>query len=171
MTGDDGGNGADEPEVFGPIDATALREVRDLCLELEPMVESAELDDSLNPGSVAVVLSDGFGNASTARLDVRWSLAGNYAVHYTDDWDRNLRFDRHPKPDAPTRHFRPPPDAPSRPAERSCISVSGIPLVTRAVLSQWRRAYDRGTLEGFNDGADPDKKADEAVLRSPVVGS
>lgn len=146
---------AEDSEVFGPIDAGALREIRDLFLELEPLVETASLDDPLNPQMLSVGLSDGVGDASTARLDVRWSLAGNYAVHYTDDRDRNIRFDRHPKPGAPARHFHPPPDAPSRPVELSCITVSEATLVTRAVLQRWRHAYDRGTLDGINDAKNP----------------
>lgn len=146
---------ADRPEVFGPIDAGALREIRDLFVEMEPLVESATLDDPLNPQTLSVELADGVGDASVARFDVRWSLAGNYAVHYTDGRDRNYRFDCHPKPDAPRRHFHPPPDAPSRPVESSCIGVSAVSLVARAVLQRWRYAYDRGTFDGVNDAANP----------------
>lgn len=144
-----------EREVFGPIDAGALREIRDLFVEMEPLVAAAALDDGLNPQTLSVELSDGIEDASSARFDVRWSLDGNYAFHYTDDRDRNARFDRHPKPDAPTRHFHPPPDAPSRPVEPSCITVAEVPLVTRAVLKRWRHAYDRGTLDGINDAENP----------------
>lgn len=141
--------------VFGPIDAGALREMRDLFVELEPLVETASLDDSLDSQALSVELSDGVGDASTARLDVRWSLPGNYAVHYTDDRDRNFRFDCHPKPDAPRRHFHPPPDAPSRPVEPSCITVDEVSLVTRGVLQRWRCAYDRDSFEGINDAENP----------------
>lgn len=146
---------AETSTAFGPIDAGALREIRDLFVELEPLVETASLDDPLNPQTLSVALSDGVGDASAARLDLRWSVAGNYAAHYTDDRDRNFRFDCHPKPDAPTRHFHPPPDAPSRPVEPSCITVSEVTLVTRAVLHRWRDAYDRGTFEGVNEAKNP----------------
>lgn len=142
-------------EVFGPIDAGALREIRDLLVELEPLVSAASLDDPLNPTVLAVELSDGIGDASAARIDVRWSTVGNYTFHYTDDRDQNFRFDRHPKPNAPTRHFHSPPDAPTRPVEPSCISVTEVGLVTRAVVKRWRYAYDRGTLEGVNDAENP----------------
>lgn len=145
----------DEAGAFGSIDASALRRIRDLFVELEPLVESATLDDPLNPQTVAVELSDGVGAASNARLDVRWSLAGNYAVHYTDDRERDFRFDRHPKPDAPTRHFHLPPDAPSRPVESSCIVVTELELVVRAVLDRWRYAYERGTFDELNDATNP----------------
>jgi hypothetical protein len=142
-------------EGFGPIDAGALREIRNLFVEREPLVETASLDDPLNPQTLSVELSDGVGDASTARLDVRWSVAGNYSVHYTDDRDRNFRFDCHPKPEAPTRHFHPPPDAPSRPVEPSCIIVTEATLVARAVLHQWRDAYDRGAFDDINDAENP----------------
>lgn len=150
---DDESNGG--REVFGPIDAGALREIRDLIVEMEPLVETASVDDPVNPQTLTVELSDGIGDASTARLDIRWSLTGNYAAHYTDDLERDFRFDRHPKPDAPTRHFHPPPAAPSRPVEPSCITVSEVALVTRAVLQRWRDAYDDGTFEDIDDAGNP----------------
>ncbi len=145
----------EQSEVFGPIDAGALREIRDLCVEQEPLVQTASLDDPLNPQTLSIELSDGVGTASTTRIDVRWSLTGNYAAHYTDDRDRNFRFDCHPKPDAPRRHFHPPPDAPSRPVESSCIAVSAVALVTRAILQRWRYAYTHETFEGINDAENP----------------
>lgn len=146
---------SEQSEVFGPIDAGALREIRELFAEMEPLVETASLDDPLDPQMLSVELSDGVGDASTARMDVRWSLTGNYAVHYTDDRDRNFRFDCHPKPDAPRRHFHPPPDAPSRPVEASCITVPEASLVTRAVLQRWRYAHNQETFEGINDAENP----------------
>ena len=159
MTSDDDSSQHTQPHeqsaVFGPIDAGALRELRDLFVELEPLVQAASLDDPLNPQTLSVELSDGVGEASIARIDVRWSLTGNYAAHYTDDRDRNFRFDCHPKPDAPRRHFHPPPDAPSRPVEPSCITVREASLITRAVLQRWRYAYTNGTFEGLNDAENP----------------
>ena len=145
----------EQSEVFGPIDAGALREIRDLFVELEPLVQAASLDDPLNPQTLSVELSDGVGAASTARIEIRWSLAGNYAAHYTDNQGRNFRFDCHPKPGAPTRHFHPPTDAPSRPVEPSCITVREAPLVTRAILQRWRYAYTNSTFEGINDAENP----------------
>jgi hypothetical protein len=149
------GQPAEQTEVFGPIDAGALREIRDLIVNQEPLVEAASLDDPLNPQTLSVELSDGVGAASTAWIDIRWSLTGNYAAHYTDNQGRDFRFDCHPKPDAPTRHFHPPPDAPSRPVEPSCITVREAPLVTRAILQRWRYAYTNGTFEGLNDADNP----------------
>jgi hypothetical protein len=142
-------------EVFGPIDAEALREIRDLFVDLEPLVQTASLDDPLNPQTLSIELSDGVGGASTTQIDVRWSLTGNYAAHYTDNRDRNFRFDCHPKPDAPRHHFHPPPDAASRPVDPSCIAVSETSLVTRAILRRWRYAYTTKTFEGVNDAENP----------------
>ena len=141
--------------VFGPIDAGALREIRDLIVTQEPLVETASLDNPLNPQILSIELADGVGAASTARIEIRWSLAGNYAAHYTDNQGRNFRFDCHPKPGAPTRHFHPPTDAPSRPVEPSCITVREAPLVTRAILQRWRYAYTNSTFEGINDAENP----------------
>lgn len=152
---DQSGENGENVEGFGPIDAGALRSIRDLFVEMEPLVAAADLDDQLNPQTLTVELSDGIGNASSVRFDVRWSLVGNYSFHYTDDLDRNFRFDRHPKPDAPTRHFHPPPDAVSRPVDPSCITVSEVGLVTRAVLQRWRYAYDGGTFDDINDAENP----------------
>ena len=145
----------EQSEVFGPIDAGALREIRDLFVEEEPLVEAASLDDPLNPQALSIELSDGIGAASTARIDIRWSLTGNYAAHYTDDRDRNFRFDCHPKPEAPRRHFHPPPDAPNRPVEASCITVTPVALVTRSILQRWRYAYTQETFEGISDAENP----------------
>ena len=145
----------DHAEVFGPIDAGALREIRDLFVAQEPLVHTTSLDDPLNPQVLSLELSDGIGAATTARIDVRWSLTGNYGAHYTDDRERNFRFDCHPKPDAPRQHFHPPPDAPSRPVKPSCITVSEVALVTRALLQRWRYAYNNGTFDGLNDTENP----------------
>ncbi|ESS08887.1 MAG: hypothetical protein A07HN63_01094 [uncultured archaeon A07HN63] len=142
-------------EGFGPIDAGALRKIRDVFVAQEPLVQEASLDNPLNPQTLSVELSDGVGNASTARIDVRWSLTGNYAFHYTDDRDRNFRFDCHPKPGASRRHFHPPPDAPSRPVEPSCITVSEIRVVTRAILHRWRYVYANDSFDGINDAENP----------------
>ncbi|WP_353633340.1 hypothetical protein ABSL23_01055 (plasmid) [Halobacterium sp. NMX12-1] len=134
----------EQSEVFGPIDAGALREIRDLVMEQEPLAETASLDDPLNPQTLSVELSDGVGAASTARIDIRWSLTENYAIHYTDDRNQNFRFDCHPKPDAP-----------SRLVGESCIAVSEAGLVTRTILQRWRYAYAHETFEGINDAEDP----------------
>lgn len=159
MTGggseDDRDSATERSEMFGAIDAGALREIRDIFVTMEPLVDAATLGDPLNPKSLSIELSDGVGSATSARFDVRWSVGGCYAFHYTDDEGRDVRFDRHPKPDAPTRHVHSPPDAPSRPVEPSCIAVTELPLVTRAVLKRWREAYEHGTLREINDAQDP----------------
>lgn len=154
MNGDEPDEGS-RSEAFGPIDAGALSEIRDLFVEAEPLVADTAVDDPLNPQTLSIELSDGIGGATEARFDIRWSTSGHYAFHYTDGSGLNFRFDCHPKPEAPTRHFHPPPDAPSRPVEPLCVVVSELPLVTRAVLERWRDAYDRGTAAGLNDATDP----------------
>lgn len=150
MTGREG-----DRAVFGPIDASALRVIRETFTSLEPLVATAELDDPMNPQTLQVAIEDGIGEAAACRFDVRWSTSGCYSLHYTDDCGRDFRFDRHPKPDASTAHFHPPPDAPSRPVEPSCIGVREAPLVARAVHQRWRDAYERDTLDRLNDASDP----------------
>ena len=154
MTGSDGRDDT-RAERFGAIDGEALRDVRDRFTDLEPLVERTTLDDPLNPQTLSVELGDGVGDADHARIDVRWSISDNYAAHYTDSRGRNYRFDCHPKPDAPRRHFHTPPDAPTRPVEKSCITVSEIEPVTRAVLDRWRTAYDSGEFESVNGATNP----------------
>jgi hypothetical protein len=70
---------------------------------MSPRRLALHLDEDQYPPPVAAV-----------RLDVRWFEGGDYAVQYLetrgdDVWQ--CRWDRHPKPDAPTAHFHPPPDA------------------------------------------------------------
>ncbi len=55
------------------------------------------------------------------------------------------------------RHFHPPPAASDAPegVEPSCIEVSEVFPVARAVLTCWRQAYDRGDFEECNAVDDP----------------
>ena len=145
----------ESPGGFGPIDAGSLRDIWEVFAQEEPLVEAATLAPPLDPHVLRIELTDGIGPAESARFDVRWSLADNYAFHYTDDEEVDFRFDRHPKPDAPTAHFHIPPDAPSKPVKASCIRVTETTLVARAVLKLWRDAYDRGSFEVLNEAADP----------------
>ena len=71
-------------KMFGPVDAGALRTIRDLFIEMESLVEIATLDDPLNPRTLSIELVDVIRAASTAQIEIRWSLIGNYAAHYTD---------------------------------------------------------------------------------------
>lgn len=143
------------PAVFGAIDPESLRDIRDVFTEMEPLVESATLDDPFDPTVLTVAFTDGIGTADSARFDVKWSLNDNYTFHYTDEAGIDFRFDRHPKPDAPRAHFHRPPDAASEAVEPSCITVTEVTLVARAVLKLWRDAYDGETVDGINEGENP----------------
>ena len=145
----------ESPGGFGPIDAGALRDIREVFAQEESLVRSAALDVPLDPHVLRIELADGIGSAESARFDVRWSLTDNYAFHYTDDEGVDFRFDRHPKPDAPAAHFHTPPDASSEPVEASCIRITESTLVVRAVLELWRGAYDHGSFDGLNDAENP----------------
>lgn len=60
----------DRVGTFGSIDLPALRRIRDLRLELEPVVESTSYDDVVSPTELRISLTDGLGNADAARIDI-----------------------------------------------------------------------------------------------------
>lgn len=148
MTGDHTGE-------FGPISLPALGRIRNLWLTLEPLVETTGYDDSIAPTELQVVLSDGLGDADTARFDIQWSERQMYAFHYADSDDVNWRFDRHPNPHSPEAHFHPPPDASTADAEPSCLAVREVSLVARAVHGLWRTAYEHDDREQLNSASNP----------------
>ncbi len=70
----------DRAGELGPIDLPALQRIRDLWLELDPLVDATELQISR---------SDGFGDAESARFDIQWSELGMYSFHDVDSDDGN----------------------------------------------------------------------------------
>jgi len=109
--------------------------------DTEPLAR-AELDDFLDPGTLAVTLEDGLLGADAGRIDLRW--------------------DKHPHDGdyvdvTGLEHYHPPPDASSDPTEveDSCIVQSPEKLVTRAVLKLWRAAYHADSLVPLNAGRNP----------------
>lgn len=137
---------------FGPTDVTRLRHLRTLLTETEPLVERATFDDSLDPRLLRVHLAMGFDGRG--RFDVRWSERGYYSIHYTEP-DLDCRFDHHPNPHSPAKHFHPPPDAPSHDAEPSCVTVERAELVGLAVIQLWRAAVADDQPGVFNEADDP----------------
>jgi len=149
---DEGRGTEDDDGRFGSTDTTSLEAFRDVFLE-EPLVERAEFDDLTNPRELRVRLSDGV--TSEGSFTVRWSARGYYSVHYSEEKDVQFRFDRHPNPHSPQKHFHPPPDASTQDAEPSCIEVETDELVARAVLKLWRRWYESDGDEYPNSGKKP----------------
>ena len=147
--------GADIEAAVGPLDEPALGQIRDEFTKLDGLVSEAGFDSLLNPRALVVRLDDGIGDAPRCRFDICWYQTGYYSFHHTDDQDTDFRFDFHPKPDAPNRHFHEPPDAPSANPQRSCITVTEPKLVARAVHSLWRRAYETDSLELLNEAHNP----------------
>ncbi len=145
----------DRAGEFGPIYLVALQRIRSLWLELEPLVETTSYDDIVSPGELHVELTDGLGDADAARFDIQWSELGMYSFHYVDAEDVNWRFDRHPNTHSPKAHFHPPPDAATASAEPSCITVTEVSLVTRAVHAMWRAAYDENDVDRLNSVSNP----------------
>jgi hypothetical protein len=100
--------------------------------------------------------------ADEARIDVRRTTRDDYAFHYMDSTEVDLRWGRHPHGGdyvrvTDTEHYHPPPDARSDPntVDDSCVAVSPAVLVTRAVLKLWRVAYHHGSLAALNAGENP----------------
>ena len=148
-------SGHDRAGEFGPIYLPALQRIRDLWLKLEPLVETTAYDDVVAPTELQISLTDGVGDADTARLDIQWSELGMYSFHYVDSDDINWRFDRRPNTHSPKNHFHPPPDAATTGAEPSCITVSEVSLVTRAVHAMWRMAYEDDDANQLNNASNP----------------
>ncbi len=123
----------------GPIDYDALELIRDTILETEPLVSRYSLGDRLEPRpELHVSVEVGFGETRSGRFDIVWTERNYYNFHYTETEGIDFRFDRHPEPNTPEKHFHEPPDARNR--VRSCIEVEQPELVTRAVFKCWRTA-------------------------------
>lgn len=140
------------------IDRDALLAIKDTFERLEPLATGA-LDDYLSPRALRFELEDGIGDATSATLTVRWTVTADYNAHYSDD-QCDLRWDVHPHdyPAPPTdAHHHPPPDGSAAPDDvvASCIAVTPPRRVARAVHVLWRRAYDRGTVDGINGVENP----------------
>ena len=78
-----------------------------------------------------------------------------YTFHYVDAAGVDWRFDRHPNTHSPLAQFHPPPDAATAAAEPSCVAVTEVSLVARAVHAMWRTAYEAGDLARLNRASDP----------------
>jgi len=143
----------------GAIDAGALHDFRTEFEHLEPLA-SGSLDDPVSPSELRLQLADGIGEATNSTITVRWSMQNDYNVHYSDETGRDLRWDVHPhdytlpKSDA---HYHPPPDASNSDSdvEASCITVTRLVLVARAVHQLWRAAYDRDRVDLLNNLTNP----------------
>ena len=140
---------------LGAPDVTTMRRLRDLFEDEEPLVETADFDSVLDPQELRIEYADGIGDADRCRLEVTWYQSGAYRFHYVDEAGVNWRFDRHPNPHSPEKHFHGPPDAPAETAERSCIRVEEPQLVARAVAKLWRRAYERSDFSILNTASNP----------------
>jgi hypothetical protein len=143
----------------GAIDAGALHDFRSEFERLEPLA-SGSLDDPVSPTELRLQLDGGIGEATTATITLRWSVQADYNVHYSDDTGRNLRWDVHPHeyttPDG-DGHYHPPPNASTDDDDvaESCIGVTELVLVARAVHQLWRTGYETGSVDPLNDATNP----------------
>jgi len=138
----------------GPIDYDALVRIRDIFLDTEPLVNHHSLDGRLDlQPELNVTVDAGFGSSACGRFDVVWTDNNCYNFHYRGDTGMEFRFDRHPEPNAPSKHFHTPPDAASR--VPSCIDVEPPELVTRAILKCWRTALSVDDPSKLNSISNP----------------
>jgi len=77
------------------------------------------------------------------------------SFQYVDSAEVNWRFDRHPNTHSPETYFYPPSDAATATAEPSCIDVTEVSLVTRAVHALWRAAYEDADVDQLNIASNP----------------
>lgn len=136
----------------GPVDYDALLRIRDVFLDTEPLVSHSSLDDRLAP-QPELNVEPGFGSSTCGRFDIVWTEKNCYNFHYIGDDGIEFRFDRHPEPNVPSKHFHEPPDAVSR--VPSCIEVEPPELVTRAVLKCWRTALSADDPSMLNSSTNP----------------
>jgi hypothetical protein len=140
---------------FGAISLPALQRIRNLWVDLEPLVNETGYNEPIEPTELRIELADGIETAESARLDIQWSELDMYSFHYVDSSDVNWRFDRHPNPHSPEKHFHSPSDASTANTETSCIRIEEVSLVTRAVYVLWRTAYEHGDLTRLNSISNP----------------
>jgi len=129
----------------GSPDLKRLQTARTVATEYEPLVSEATFDSALDPQTLQLSVDAGI-RTETGRFDVTWTEKGYYKYHYTEGEALDYRYDRHPRPDAPEKHFHEPPDA-SHDAVPSCIEVEVVPLVTLAVLQLWRDTVESGDVD------------------------
>lgn len=138
----------------GPIDYDGLIEIRDIFLKREPLVSHHSLDGRLDPHpQLDITVDAGFGPHSCGRFNIVWTEQNCYNFHYTEKDGIEFRFDRHPGPGEPAKHFHAPPDAVTR--APSCIEVEPPELVTRAVLKCWRSALRQDDPSILNSASNP----------------
>jgi hypothetical protein len=156
MADDNAGSPRDEPTgAIGPPDTAAMRIIRGQFRRDEPLVESTEFDSVLHPRALLIEFSDGIGSADHCRISVTWYRSGAYRFHYVDSEEINWRFDRHPNPHSPAKHFHEPPKGAGHTAVKSCIEVEKPRVVARAVHKLWRRGYEAGDHGLINTAQNP----------------
>lgn len=138
----------------GPIDYDALVKIREIFLNTEPLVSHHTLDDQLAPRpELKITVDGGFESSPSGRFDIVWTEKNYYHFHYLEQDGIEFRFDRHPEPNVPEKHFHEPPDAAIR--VPSCIEVEPPELVTRAVVKCWRTAVSRNDPSQLNSQSNP----------------
>ncbi|WP_424020123.1 hypothetical protein [Haloferax sp. Atlit-48N] len=149
---------ADETDIegtVGPIDDVTLEEIRTVCTRADGLVEDAGFDSRLDPTKLQIHFRDEIAEATWCRFDIRWFQRQYYSFHCLDECGVQFRYDYHPKPDAPEKHFHTPPEANSGDVEQSYIVTTEPMLVARAVHQLWRRAYETASFDALNTAENP----------------
>lgn len=138
----------------GSVDYQALKRIRDIFLQNEPLVSHHKLGARLDPRpELTITVSEEFGSCQSGRFDIVWTERDCYNFHYTERDGIDFRFDRHPEPNSQEKHFHEPPDADTR--LPSCIEVEAVEVVTRGVLKCWRTALERDDPSLVNAQSNP----------------
>lgn len=124
----------------GPLDVATLEVLGRRAVTHPLVTEWTWQPDAVSPRSLELHFdADQYPpSVQRGRLDVRWFEGDDYTFHYVEshaDSGWQCRWDRHPKPDAPTPHFHPPPDA-SADVEPSPIDATHHLGVLFAVLDR-----------------------------------
>jgi hypothetical protein len=77
------GGASEGHSLRGAIDRTVLLTIRDVVTEYEPLA-TAELDDFLKPTTLEITFDEGLCGADSTRIDVQWTIRGDYKFHYTE---------------------------------------------------------------------------------------
>ncbi|MDY6776101.1 MAG: hypothetical protein SV253_08535 [Halobacteria archaeon] len=142
------------------MDLQALKTIRNVFESQEPLVDSTEFEGTTGslPRSLVVRMSDGV--VSEGRFEVEWDVHGSYYIQYVETEDVRFRFDNHPNPHSPQKHYHPPPDSTSGSSnsaepEPSCIQVEKPTLVARAVVKIWREWLENEDYSVINNLSNP----------------
>jgi hypothetical protein len=149
---------------FRPIYFLALQRIRDLWLELDPLVDVTSYDNVVTPTELQISLSNGPGDAESARLNIQWSELWMYSITSIATMSTGdstaARIHAFPRSTF-IPHRMQPRRQPNRP-----VSPWPMSLVTREVHAMWRAAYENAGTDQLNSPSNPPESTFESSLHS-----